>query len=339
VAVALLARAILTSDLSKVGALLREAGPGVAVIGLPYLVAVMLDTAAFTTLFGVLGRRVRFARLLGVRLSAEAVTMSLPAGAVFAESLNPMLLKARCDVPVEHSVAGMAARKWLQMRAHSIYIAASAVVGFGVLSACSRALVHFGALPWVVLASAAVPLSLSVGMSSAFRRGRLAEKALALLARFPNARLRTWLEARRAGFHLTDSNMAAFGERAAGRSVAAATLLYVGAWLMESIETLLILRVLGANVGFVEVFSFEAGLSLVRCLVFFAPAGLGVQDLGYMAFFSALGLPDAAALGPAFVLLKRSKEIFWIAAGYAILFFAGGRPRPAVAQTAEAEAT
>jgi hypothetical protein len=46
-----------------------------------------------------------------------------------------------------------------------------------------------------------------------------------------------------------------------------------------------------------------------------------------MAFFSALGLPDAAALGPAFVLLKRAKEIFWIALGYAVLFFAGGRPR------------
>jgi hypothetical protein len=33
----------------------------------------------------------------------------------------------------------------------------------------------------------------------------------------------------------------------------------------------------------------------------------------------ALGLPEAASLGAAFVLLKRGKELFWIAVGYGLL--------------------
>jgi uncharacterized membrane protein YbhN (UPF0104 family) len=60
-------------------------------------------------------------------------------------------------------------------------------------------------------------------------------------------------------------------------------------------------------------------------MVFFVPAGLGVQDLGYVAFLHASGVPEAAALGAAFVVLKRAKELAWVAAGWTILLAAGGR--------------
>jgi uncharacterized membrane protein YbhN (UPF0104 family) len=59
--------------------------------------------------------------------------------------------------------------------------------------------------------------------------------------------------------------------------------------------------------------------SLVRNVVFVVPAGLGIQDAGYAACFGALGVPEAASLGAAFVLLKRGKELFWIALGYGLL--------------------
>jgi uncharacterized membrane protein YbhN (UPF0104 family) len=71
----------------------------------------------------------------------------------------------------------------------------------------------------------------------------------------------------------------------------------------------------------VQVFAFEAGLSLVRSTAFFVPAGLGVQDLGYLAFFTALGIPDALTLGTAFLLLKRTKELFWVTTGYGLLLW------------------
>jgi hypothetical protein len=56
---------------------------------------------------------------------------------------------------------------------------------------------------------------------------------------------------------------------------------------------------------------------LLRSVGNFAPAGLGLQDAGYATMLSGLGMPiDTAA---AFVILKRAKEMTWIAFGYALL--------------------
>jgi hypothetical protein len=57
----------------------------------------------------------------------------------------------------------------------------------------------------------------------------------------------------------------------------------------------------------------------VRGLAFFVPAGLGIQDIGYLAFLRGFGVPHAVTVGAAFVFVKRSKEIFWILIGYLLL--------------------
>jgi uncharacterized membrane protein YbhN (UPF0104 family) len=49
------------------------------------------------------------------------------------------------------------------------------------------------------------------------------------------------------------------------------------------------------------------------------PAGLGIQDASYVAFLRALHVPDALNVAAAFLLLKRSKEIFWAICGYVVL--------------------
>jgi uncharacterized membrane protein YbhN (UPF0104 family) len=85
------------------------------------------------------------------------------------------------------------------------------------------------------------------------------------------------------------------------------------------VETYLILRVRGADIGFVEAASIEVLLTFVRHVVFVVPAGLGVQDLGYVTGLAALGVPSAASLGAAFVLVKRSKELLWVVIGYVLL--------------------
>jgi hypothetical protein len=71
------------------------------------------------------------------------------------------------------------------------------------------------------------------------------------------------------------------------------------------------------------VFAIEAGLSLVRSAAVLAPSGLGVVDLGYATVLPLLGV-DAGAT-PAFVLLKRSKEVAWVLLGYASLAVAPAR--------------
>jgi hypothetical protein len=64
------------------------------------------------------------------------------------------------------------------------------------------------------------------------------------------------------------------------------------------------------------------------------PAGLGVQDLGYVLFLRALGVADPLVTGAAFSLIKRGKEALWIAVGYACLLSSRRRSVPALAEAA-----
>jgi uncharacterized membrane protein YbhN (UPF0104 family) len=93
----------------------------------------------------------------------------------------------------------------------------------------------------------------------------------------------------------------------------------LGLWLVEGLETYLILRLLGAPLGLREVLALDAALSVIRTAAIFAPGGIGVQDVSYLAVFEAYGVPDAASLGTAFIVLKRAKEAAWVAVGFAML--------------------
>ena len=71
----------------------------------------------------------------------------------------------------------------------------------------------------------------------------------------------------------------------------------------------------------------ETALILVRALAVPVPAGLGVQDAGYILCLKALAVPDATTVGAAFVLLKRGKDLFWILLGFVLMGVSAARPR------------
>ena len=65
----------------------------------------------------------------------------------------------------------------------------------------------------------------------------------------------------------------------------------------------------------------ETAIIVVRSVAVPVPAGLGVQDVGYVLCLRALGVPDATTVATAFVLLKRGKDLFWILVGFAFMAF------------------
>ncbi len=69
----------------------------------------------------------------------------------------------------------------------------------------------------------------------------------------------------------------------------------------------------------------ETALILVRSMAVPVPAGLGILDAGYVLSLKGLGVADATTVGAAFVLLKRGKDLFWIAIG--LLLLSLGRDR------------
>lgn len=320
VVLVILARTLAAADLRRAFAILASAGPLVPIVFVPFALALALDTAAFRIVFRVLGHRLPFWRMFPIRITAEAVIMTFPGGVVFAETLNPILLERRCGVPISESVVAGTTKWCLLTRAQAMNITIAALVSFGPLARASHALIGSEGLPWLVLATALVPLTGSLVVASSLVGGTRVERIRQSLRRIPIAPLRKWLDAKKHGFMDTD---AGFGRLRGVRAKLIVPMLFLlGTWLLEGLETVVILRVLGADVGVADVIGFEAAVTLLRNLAFFAPAGLGVQDLGYLAAFQAMGIHDAPSIGAAFVVVKRAKEIVWIVLGYVLLFFA-----------------
>jgi uncharacterized protein (TIRG00374 family) len=293
-----------------------EAGPLVVFALVPYLVQISLDARAWKLLLSVLGHRVPWPRLVSIRLATEAVLLTVPGGSVVGESLKPYLLSRTSTVPLPHTVASIGIKRSLLALAQSMYLALALVLGHAVLARSSQAILHTDALPALVGAASAFLLVAAFGLGLAFMHGRVAMRVLAVLGRLPSKRVRAWLAARQAGFASAD---AAFSRIAQHRvAIAGAAAILLGAWLVETLEAYLLCRLVGIDLPITWVLAMEASVVFVRNLAFFLPAGLGVQDAGYLAFLSAYGIATPTAT--AFALLKRCKELVWIAVGYLVLF-------------------
>jgi hypothetical protein len=313
VAAALLLRAVRGVDPAATFAAIVRMGGRAPIALLPFFGAMLLDTCGVNALLAALRRRPPFASVLPIRIASEALHLTAPAGFLVADSAAAALLDSRCGVPVGEGAVVALARRWLVMRAHAAYIALGAVVGFASLAAVSQRYFAHGWLPWAVMASALVPLLVSLGVGASFGKGGLFARALAA------ARRSRWLADRAArwqvGARAMDAGMTEIG--ASRRATWSATAAFFGCWLLESADTAILLQLLGAPVDIGVAMGAEVGISLVRAIGNVAPASLGVQDAGYATLLPAMGV--GVDLAAAFVVMKRAKELLWIGAGYALL--------------------
>jgi hypothetical protein len=280
----------------------------------PFLVAMSLDALGSLVLLRQLGRSVGAGTMIAIRLATEALHLTAPAGFVVSDSATAALLDAR-GVPLADGGVLAVARKWLVMRAHGAYIVLGAMLGASLLAAISARELGGTWLPWAVGASALVPLSLSLALGAGFRGRPAIARLQALLARLPWPAVRDRVAHWQTGAVAVDGRLARIG--AAPRATWTAAAIFFVCWMFESLETAVIVHLVGGPFDMGFAMAAEVGVSLLRSVGNVAPAGLGVQDAGYAVLFRALGLStDTTA---AFVLLKRGKEFVWIAIGYSLL--------------------
>jgi glycosyltransferase 2 family protein len=317
-ALALAVFVLRAADLGRVFGLLRSLGGWLPLLLLPNLAVTLVEGVAWWRSFGLLAARPRFASLVGVRLSVEAVMLGLPSGAVISESLQPWLLKRRCGVPFEAAVVAGVGRKFFVVVSHGLVLALATLLTWPLLARVSPDTIGRGGLPWLLLGVAAFMIA-TFGLGLALSgRARLAQRTRALLNRVGGRWLGDWLERHSARFQRADEHLVTFFERERGALVFP-MLLYAAGWLVRGAETYLFLRLLGAEVPLSTALVVETAIIVVRSVAVPVPAGLGVQDLGYVLCLKALGVPDATNVGTAFVLLKRGKDLFWILLGVGLL--------------------
>jgi len=319
-------------DTGKAWVLITGLGISGILVFLPYAVVSACDTLGWKAVFGETTQPVYFSSLMKIRIIGEAMMMSLPAGVAVAESVKPVLLKRWLGVPTAQGVASVAIKKMLLGVSQGIYLALCGGLGYGVLTLSSKSVIGFEGLPWIVFLTA-IAFFLFFGIGTyVFINADVAARLHRLLVLIPIKPLREWLVSKEGDFEEIDQQLSEFHGMGKGK-IALSILSFTVGWLMETMETFVILWLLGADLSYTDVLAFETILSLIRSIVFFIPAGLGVQDFGYVAFLSAFGVADPLAIGGAFILLKRFKELLWIALGYLLLFITGVRLKEIAVQT------
>ncbi len=327
----LFVRALAKSDLAAAWDRVRAIGPLAVLVMLPFPAALAMDSWAWKVLLGALDRKVSFVTLFKVRLATEAVTNSAPMGAVWADAIGPILVARRADVPTEDVFAASAAKRWTVVRMHGTYVALCSALGATALQRASRPLLGNDVLLVACLGSALGLALLSLGIELVAARGKVAGRVSGVLGNARFLRIKTWVDARHQHFARADVQLARLSKNAWVGLQAAWRML--GLWFFEGLETYVILKLLGAQMTLIEVLSMDAALSVVRSAAMFAPSGIGIQDVGYLAMLDAYGVPDAHSLGPAFVVVKRVKEAIWLAVGLIMLARTG--PRAVLEQAKE----
>lgn len=301
---------------------------GVTLIALPQLLSLCLECVGWRRVFQRLGQSIPVRSLLRVRLMTEAVAQTLPLGVIWSESLKPMLLARHANVPTSRAVAALVARKYLLISSQAVYVALLSACGFATLRRLSLALTGHAAVAWSAFGVSLTLCLLAFGVCGAFMRGHVAERVLAMLGGVRSERLQRALHRRRASFASTDTLTERYFDAGFIHTTLAPGVFFLCGWLCESLESFLILKLLGVELDFFAVASVEVMLSFLKNVMFVLPAGIGVQDVGYVSCLTALGVPDALTVAAAFSALKRGKELFWAAFGYLLL---ASESRPALA--------
>lgn len=317
-AVGLAAFVLRSADLGRVVSLVGSLGWWLPLLLLPNLVVTLLEAVAWWRSFSLLGSRPPFASLVGVRLVVEALMLGLPSGAFISESLQPWLLKRRCGVPFETAVVASVGRKFFVVVSHGLVLALATFLAWPRLAELSRTMIGRAGLPWLLLAVAGFMIAtFGFGLALSARAG-LAERVRRGLRRVGGRWMGPWLERNALRFQRTDEHLLGFFERERG-SLALPLVLYSAGWVVRGVETYLFLRLLGVDIPFLSALVIETSIIVVRSVAVPVPAGLGVQDVGYVMCLRALGIPDATTVGTAFVLLKRGKDLFWILVGFTLM--------------------
>jgi uncharacterized membrane protein YbhN (UPF0104 family) len=308
------------SEVAAAARLVRRVGwPGLLVL-VPTGLAMSLDARAWQLLLRLLGQPVRWRALVKLRLAAEALVLALPGGSVAGEAAKLTLLNKWVGVPVGKGAASQLLTKACLIGAESVYMALGAaalgtvmLLGRGPRSAMPVTLAAIGAL---------FTAGLSAGLFLVLRDAAAASRLIHFVGRIPIARVRRWAAAQEGSFNETDAAARAFFEAPWGSRLRCGAYFFFE-WLMEGLEMFIILRCLKVPLGISEAFVLDGSSSLVRALAFFAPGGLGFQDVTQIAFLKSLGVTDAVTVGVALLVIKRTKEVFWMLTG--VLLLAGRR--------------
>lgn len=275
------------------------------VVLLPFGLVYLLDTLGWRFAFGDEGvPGVGFGTLARIRWAGESINTVLPSAYIGGEAVKVQLLHKR-GVPRVHSASSAVAGKTAQVVAQVMFIAAGAVAGVAILPPDSPA--RAGMLTITALAAVIVALLIWLQQRGMFRTLSAILPVRALTKRAESLRR---LDDRIFEFYRKDR-----------LHFLLSTAAYFAGWIADTLEILLVSHLLGMPIDFSQALAVEAFISVAKALGIFVPGALGVQESGIVFLCYLFGLPPA--LGVSYAIIRRGREVVYVAIGGMFLYAEG----------------
>lgn len=318
---------LLALGLAVLGLLVWRIGPGniydaasqlgpvtLLIILIPSVLMYAIEAYGWKVVLGPSGKAVPFWRLLTIRSAGEVVNMTTPTAYLGGEPLKAYLLKKH-NVPIAEGAASVVIAKTTMTIAEVCFILTGIALGFWILGVGSSA----GQTITAALVSVGLLVCSIAGFVFIQHRGLFA--SILSMVRKLGLRIRI-LEAQEEHLRSIDRTILNFYSHHR-RAFIASTSVYLFGWLAESLEVFGIIYFLGGSVSFLAAISIGALAVFIKGGSFFIPGSLGAQDAGNMLLLQAFGYSDVT--GITFALLRRFRELVWIAIGLLCLAMVGKR--------------
>jgi uncharacterized protein (TIRG00374 family) len=293
------------SDLAVTGSLLSKVGwAALPLMTLPHALVVALEVFGWWFAFPQTGCRIAVVKIARFVVVSKAIQLITPSISQAAELLKIYLLR-RAGFTSEISVSSVIAAKTTITMAELLFVGTglgviathvalepalmtSAIIGIFLMCVAVAAIVAWQRMG---LFRPFLWLSRRLGMFGAFR-DRYEQFMFctdALLRDYLNNRTRLWLSG----------------------------LCYFLAWFAGALEAWAFLSILGISNDFLSALLVQVWLVLVTRVTAFIPGNVGAHEAAIVMMFSFLGLGMDSAM--AFALLRRVRQVVWIALGLALL--------------------
>lgn len=269
----------------------------------PYTLIFVLDTLGWKYSFK--GKSTSFLNLFKVRLAGEAVNTIIPSAYFAGEPVKAYFLK-KYNITMVEGLASVVVSKTIMTITQIIFVMLG--VGFMLFKlniSGSRLTTS------IAITLLGIPIILFI----IFIQKKGLFNFLFRVLQKTRIKIR-YIEEREAKLRELDEHILQFYRHHKKYFFLSLTFFFLG-WLAGMIEVYLILYLLGIPIDFISTYIIESLSTVAKGITSFIPGSVGGQEGGIMAIFKVFGLSVSVAL--TFGILRRLRELIWIAAGLFIL--------------------
>lgn len=304
--VALFGLVIWETDFQGALSLAGNMGSGFAVILALYFAAFLIDALAWQLTAPTAPVTLTWLyRFYQVRLVGEAFNTITPAASVGGEPVKAILLKRCYGIGYQEGIASLVLSKTLIVFALIIFLA----IGFAMMIA-SQKLAEYAtpALTGLIVFTAAVIIFFVI------QRYKLSSVIGAKLAARPAFKpIKVILDS----IEDVDDRLVHFYTEERARFAAASILSFLN-WVLGAAEIYYTMKFIGHPISFWDAWIIEAVAQMVRSALFFIPGAIGAQE-GAMVLIGT-AITGSPTLGLATALIRRLREVIWIAWGLLVFY-------------------